>query len=123
MRTLYTLGVAALIAGCASAGGGSIFPEAGDPNAALTNAERQIAEAQAAGADSLVADVMASARQNLANAKAQAQGTTRGRAALAARQAAADAIYAREQVKRIMAERTQAQAKSAFDALPPGGAQ
>ena len=124
MRNLYLLGLTAVLAtGCAS-GGGSIFPEAGDADAAISNAERQIGQAVAAGADSLASDGMAAARQNLATARSMNTGSTRDRAALAGRRAAADAIYAQERSKQVMAERTQAQAKASLDALPPkGGAQ
>lgn len=124
MRNMYLLAFAALVTvGCAS-GGGSIFPEAGDANAAISNAEQQINQAVAAGADSLASDALASARQNLATARSMNTSSTRDRAALAGRRAAADAIYAQERAKQLMAERMQAQAKASLDALPPnGGAQ
>ncbi|MGI9077662.1 MAG: hypothetical protein ACR2G6_10080 [Gemmatimonadaceae bacterium] len=121
MRNLYLLGLAAILAsGCAS-GGGSIFPEAGDADAAISNAEQQISQAVALGADSLALDAMASARHNLATARSLSTGSGRDRAALAGRQAAADAILAQERAKLVLAERTQAQAKASLDALPPNG--
>jgi hypothetical protein len=115
------LGAVALVAACATGGATSIFPEAGDPDAAVASAERSIADAQQAGADSLAAEIMASARQNLANARMHMQGGNRERAALDAQQAVADAIYARERARRVAAERLQAQAQAALSALPPQG--
>ncbi|MBC7791590.1 MAG: hypothetical protein H7Z74_16715 [Anaerolineae bacterium] len=122
MRNLYLLGLTAILAsGCASGSGGSIFPEAGDADAAIANAEQQISMATGIGADSLAADAMASARQNLASARSMNTASTRDRSALAGRQAAADAIFAQERAKLVMAERMQAQAKASLDALPPNG--
>ncbi len=127
MRRPWRLALAALAAamwtGCATGGAASIFPEAGDADAAIANAEREIAGAQQAGADSLAGEILASARQNLTTARAHLQGRDRGRAALAAQQAAADALYARERARRIAAEREQAQAQAALQALPPQGPQ
>ena len=128
MRRPWRLALAALAAalwaGCATGGASSIFPEAGDPDAAIANAEREIASAQQAGADSLAGEIVASARQNLANARQHMQQRgTRPRAALAAQQATADALYARERARRIAAERQQAQAQAALQALPPQGPQ
>jgi hypothetical protein len=116
------LGIVAVLAGCASAGGSSIFPEAGDPNAAIANAERQIAQAEAAGADSLAAEALASARQNVADAKAMLNQGNEEQAALEGRAAAADAVFAREEARRLMAERQRAEALADLNALPPGGA-
>jgi hypothetical protein len=117
------LGIVAVLAGCASAGANSIFPESGDPNAAIANAERQIAEAVTAGADSLAAQPIASARQNLADAKSLANDGKGDHAALEARAAVADAIFARAEARRIAAERTRAEALASLNQLPPGGAQ
>ena len=122
MRNLYLLGLTVILAsGCASSGGGSIFPEAGDADAAIANAEQQINQATAIGADSLASDAIASARQNLATARSMNTGSGRDRAALAGRRAAADAIFAQERAKLVMAERMQAQAKASLDMLPPNG--
>ena len=55
MRNMRVFALALFTAGCASAGGG-IFPEAGDGAASIANADRLIAEAQQAGADSLAAE-------------------------------------------------------------------
>ena len=122
--TLAALATALWAAGCATGGASSVFPQAGDPDAAIQNAEREIAAAQQAGADSAAAEIMASARQNLANARAHSQTSAdRGRAVLDAQQAAADAIYARERARRLAAEQQQAQAQAALQALPPQGPQ
>ena len=64
---------------------------------------------------------MASARQNLASARTHQAARERGRASLAAQQATADAIYARERTRRLAAEQQQAQAQAALQALPPQG--
>lgn len=122
MRRVTWLGVAAVLAGCASAGAGSIFPEAGDPNAAIANAERQIADAVAAGADSLAPQPLAAARQNMEEAKTLLNDRKNEQAALEARAAAADAIFAREESRRLAAERQRAEALASLNALPPGGA-
>jgi hypothetical protein len=119
MRTWCTLAAVLVVAGCAS--GGGIYPEAGDPNAAIANAQRLIGEAEQAGADSLAADPLGTARQNLAAAQSFLQNRQNERAAMKAQEAAADAAYARELVMRIRADREAAQARGAFDALPPGG--
>ena len=109
----------ALMAGAvgACASGGGIFPTAGDPNAAIANAERLIAEAQQAGADSLVPDVMASARQNFAAAQVLMKQRSTDRAALKGREAAADATYARAAALRATAERERAAAQAALAAV------
>lgn len=121
MRRMSWLGIVAVLAGCASAGANSIFPEAGNPNAAIANAERQIQAAVEAGADSLAAEPLATARQNTAQAKTLLADNKGDRAALTARQAAADAVYAREEARRMMAERAQAEALESLRELPPGG--
>ena len=122
MRRVTWLGVAVVLAGCASAGASSIFPEAGDPNAAIANAERQIAEAVAAGADSLAPQPLAAARQNMEEAKTLLNDRKSSQAALEGRAAAADAIFAREESRRIAAERQRAEALASLNELPPGGA-
>jgi hypothetical protein len=116
------LGIVAVLAGCASAGANSIFPEAGEPNAAIANAERQIQTAVAAGADSLASEPLATARQNTAQAKTLLADGKGDRAALTARQAVADAVFAREEARRITADRARAEALASLNALPPGGA-
>jgi hypothetical protein len=121
MRRVPWLGLVIVLAGCASAGANSIFPEAGDPNAAIANAERQIAEAVTAGADSLAAQPLADARQNVADAKALLNNRQQEQAALEARAAAADAIFAREEAKRLTAERSRSEALASLQQLPPMG--
>ncbi|HUF29394.1 MAG TPA: hypothetical protein VMM77_01935 [Gemmatimonadaceae bacterium] len=124
MRRAPWLGLVIVLAGCAGAGTSSIFPEAGDPNAAIANAERQIAEAVTAGADSLASQPLAEARQSVAEAKVLLSDRKQEPAALKGRAAAADAIYAREQARRIQAERTRSAALASLNQLPPmGGAQ
>jgi len=122
MRSMRMFALALVFAGCASAGGG-IFPEAGDAGAAISNADRLITDAQQAGADSLVAEAMTSARQHLAEARTQQQNRDDDRAAMHARMAAADATYARAAVNRALADRRRAAAQTALNALPRGGTQ
>jgi len=119
--------VAALLTGALTAGavgacasGGGIFPTAGDPVAAVSNAERLIAEAQQAGADSLAPDAMSSARQNFATAQVLMRQRSLDRAALKGREAAADATFAKAFAQRAAAERERAAAKAALDAVPGG---
>jgi hypothetical protein len=73
------------------------------------------------GADSLASAEMASARRYLESARADAQSRNDGRAAVRARQAAADAIYARAVARRTTAERQRAAAEASLKALPQGG--
>jgi hypothetical protein len=119
MQIWRTLAAALVIIGCASAGG--VFPEAGEPTAAINNARQLVTEAQQAGADSLAAEPLAMARQNLAAAESFLQNRQSERAALKAQEAAADARFALEQARRTLADRDAAQARSAFQALPPQG--
>jgi hypothetical protein len=118
MRNMRVFALALFSAGCASAGG--VFPEAGDGASALANAERQIAAAQQAGADSLAAEVLNWARQHVAVGKTM-QGRDDDRAAMHGRQAVADATYARALAARTAAERQQAAAAASLNALPRGG--
>jgi hypothetical protein len=122
MRSMRMFALVLVVSGCASAGGG-IFPEAGDAGAAISNADRLIGEAQQAGADSLAAEAMTSARQHLAEARAQQQNRDDERAAMHARMAAGDATYARALVNRTVADRRKAAAQTALNALPRGGTQ
>ena len=127
MRRTCVLGLGALLAGCASAGG---FPETRDPSRAISAAQEQIALAEEAGADSLAPDALGSARRNLQAAVALRRGRERvtdenaRRAAVIAEEAEADAIYAKAQADRVRTERERSQAQAALAALPPrGGAQ
>jgi hypothetical protein len=122
MRNMRMFALVLVFSGCASAGGG-IFPEAGDAGAAITNADRLIGEAQQVGADSLASEAIASARQHLAEARAQQQNRDEERAAMHARMAAADATYARAAANRAVADRRKAAAQTALNSLPHGGTQ
>ena len=111
------VGIATLFAGCASAGG---FPKpAGDPNAAIAAARRQIALAQDAGADSLAPDALAEARREVQRAESQLADTHADRAAVSAQEAAASAAYAKAQADLVRARRDRGRADSAFRVLPP----
>lgn len=119
MQIGWVFGVAMLMAGCASAGG---FPSAaGDPNAAIAAARRQISLAQDAGADSLAAGPLADARREVLRAESQLTDTHAGRAAVSAQQAAASAAYAKAEADRVRASQDRARADSALRVLPPQG--
>lgn len=115
---LFTLAAILMLAGCATAGG---VPAVGDPDEEVRTAERMIASAQEAGADSLAILSMSEARAALAVANDR-RGSDRNFAALKAKEAAASAAYARAVAGRLKAERARGDAKAALDALPPGGA-
>jgi hypothetical protein len=120
MQLARTTTVFALIATAAC--GGSHLPSIGiEPDPALAEASRLITEAQQAGADTLAADAYNSARQNLAAATADRRKNDKNRAALKARQAAADATYARAEADRVRADRARADAQRALSTLPPTG--
>jgi hypothetical protein len=120
MRVFPLLAIVLVTGACASAGP---FPQTGDdPAAAIANAERLIGEAQQAGADSVVADVMGSARQHLAAAQVERRSDNVGRAVLHGREAAADAAYAKAAAERAAAEKARAAAQAALDSLGSGGA-
>ena len=103
---------------CATAGG---FPKGSDAALAIQQAERLIAEAQAAGADSLASAQLADARRHLGLAQGEQVARKSDRAALHARSAQADARYAKSVAMQKAAERFQADAQSALQALPPNG--
>lgn len=112
-----------LAAACAS---GGRFPadlgsSRSDAEIAIGDAERQIAAAANAGGDSLSVEIMTSARAHLAAAR-EAEGKSDRLAVLRARQAAADAVYAKALAERVLAERARAQARASVEALGPGGA-
>lgn len=121
MHVSRLLAIALVAGGCASAGGG-IFPEAGEPVAALSRAQALIQDAERAGADSLAAAAMASARRNVVEAELAQRARDNNRAALRAREAQADATYAKAAAERAKADRARADADAALKALPPGGA-
>ena len=105
-----------LLGGCASVGGR--MPYTGDPSVAVADAERAIANARQAAADSLAAGELASARQYLSAAQEDLRKRDAGRASLNARQALADANYARALSRRVAAERARAEAQAALGRLP-----
>lgn len=112
-----------VVAGCASAGR---FPAdlgntPNDARTAIGDAERQIAAAANAGGDSLAVEAMSAARSHLALAR-ESEDKSERLAVLRARQATADAIYAKAVAERVLAERARVRARSALDALGPGGA-
>jgi hypothetical protein len=113
------MGAALLLVGCASAGGR--VPESGDATQLIARAEQQIAQAQQAGAESLAAANLGAARQAVADARAQLQIGETGRAALLARQATADAIYAAELARAEQAKQREQEARAALQAPPGGG--
>jgi hypothetical protein len=80
-----------------------------------------MAEAQAAGADTLATDIMVSAKAHWQLAQNALANHDNNRAALNARLAEADARYARVQAERVKAERDRDRAKAALAALPTGG--
>lgn len=116
---------ASLLLAAACASGGRFPADLGstrsDAQIAIGDAERQIAAAANAGGDSLSVEVMTGARAHLAAAR-EAEGKSDRLAVLRARQAAADAVYAKALAERVLAERARAQARAAVEAVGPGGA-
>jgi hypothetical protein len=111
------LGITTLCVGCASAGA---FPStAGDANAAIATARRQISLAQDAGADSLAPAPLAEARREVQMAESQLGSTHPERAAVSGQQAAASAAYAKALADRVRANRDKTKADSALRMLPP----
>lgn len=76
-----------------------------------------ISDAVAAGADSLAPEPLKMARQHLAAATAEEQAKHAERAGLFAREAVADAAFARAEAERISADRARAAAASELDQL------
>ena len=113
-----------LWAGVLAAGGcarGSAYPSTMAPGPEIERAARMVTEAQTAGADSLAADALATARKTLEEARQQQRGSA-NRAAIVARRAATEAAYARALAERELAQRARTEAMRAMDGLPPGGA-
>jgi len=115
-----------MMAGCAS--GGRAFPPSTEPAPhVLGRAIAAIADAVSAGADSLAPDALKLARQRVAAATVEEQSKHGDRAVLSAREALADAAYAKASAERTSAERAQQAAAAALDASPaparatPGG--
>lgn len=105
----------------ACATGGRAFPVTGEaPTHVLGRATAAVAEAVDAGADSLAPEALKSARQHLAAATAEQQAKHEDRAGLFAREAIADAVFARAESERIMAERARTAAAGQLDQLTTG---
>gem|GEM_PF-3803030 len=106
----------AVLAACASSGA---FPAPiGDPGNVVAHANAMIEEASVAGADTLARDVMASARQHVADAQIELRDKHTARASLRAREAVADATYAKALADRIMAERSRSAEEALLQQLP-----
>jgi hypothetical protein len=119
-RLVAVLLVTAVGAGCATGGG---YPSAvGDARTNMTRAQELIDDAAKAGADSLAPDAMKSARAHFAEADAADKSKAKDHAAMAARQAAADATYARAVAQRVIAERTRAAEQAQLQSLAPSPA-
>jgi hypothetical protein len=117
---LAVIAMAGALCACASAGG---FPKTLPMEAdnAIAQATQLIADAQTAGADSLSHDVLVNARMHLDEAQKENISRKPDQAALHAREAMADARLARTTAQRVKAERSQAAAQAALQALPPNG--
>ena len=117
MRLLGGLAVVLVAAGCASVQ----YPSVPDSTPDITSAAQAIDSARTAGADSLAAEPLRSAQENLAIARDSERQGNRNRAAFKARLAQADAIYARAAAELAAAERRRAQEQAALGAANPGG--
>jgi Domain of unknown function (DUF4398) len=117
---LAVIAMAGALCACASAGG---FPKTLPMEAdnAIAQATQLIADAQTAGADSLAHDVLVNARMHLDEAQKENISRKPDQAALHAREAIADARLAKTTAQRVKAERGQAAAQAALQALPPNG--
>ena len=113
---LAMLLAAGAVSACAGTGG---FPKTQDVGPSIAAAERAITDAQSAGADTLAAAVMKDARMHLDAARSQASLRKNGEAELHAREATADARFARATALQLTAERNRTEAQSALSALPP----
>jgi hypothetical protein len=122
LRWLSAGGLAVLATGllgaCASAGGGAFPTPMGDPANVVAHANVLIEEASVAGADTLAREVMASARQHIADAQIELRDKHTARASLRAREAVADATYAKALADRIMAERSRSAEEALLQQLP-----
>lgn len=117
---LAVIVTAVALAGCASAGGfPKTLPMEADNTIAM--ATQAIADAQSAGADSLATSMLINAKAHLDEAQKAHISRKPDQAALFARESLADARLARVTAQRMAAERSQAAAQSALQALPPNG--
>jgi hypothetical protein len=117
---LAVIMAAGALGACASAGG---YPKTlpMEANNTITMATQAIADAQAAGAESLAAEMLGNARTHLDEAQKEMISRKPDQATLHARQALADARLAKSTALQVTAERNQSNAQSALQALPPNG--
>jgi hypothetical protein len=109
--------VAAATIGCATSS--HAFPSTpGDLRTTIGRATAAIDNAASAGADTLAADAMRAARQHLADAQIELRDKHSDRAGLRARQAVADALYAKAQAERVLAERARAAEETQLEQIP-----
>ncbi|MDQ6830178.1 MAG: DUF4398 domain-containing protein [Gemmatimonadota bacterium] len=121
MNKAQAVGLVLVLAACASTGGP--LPYSGEASTTFLDAQRRIADAKAAGADTLASEAMVSAQAHFQLAQTAMTNKDDNRTALNARLAAADAAFARAQAERVKAQRAHDRAAAALAALPPGGAQ
>jgi len=110
---------AAAASACAT--GGALPPNIGESGSAIGVAQQAIAEAVVAGADTSASDVMQIARQHLATAQNEQDAKKLELAAVHAREAAADANYARAAALRVKADQARASEAAQLQALPSPG--
>lgn len=117
---LAVMMAAGMLGACASAGG---FPKSlpMESSNTINQATQAIADAQSAGADSLAAESLGSAKMHLDQAQKEQIARNPDVATLHAREALADARLAKSTSLRLKAEHEQAAAQSALSALPPNG--
>ena len=109
--------LAAATIGCATSS--HAFPSTpGDPRTSIGRATSAIDAAASAGGDTLAADAMRAARQHLADAQIELRDKHSDRAGLRARQAVADALYAKAQAERVMAERARDIEQTQLEQIP-----
>jgi hypothetical protein len=95
------------------------FPSTpGDLRTVIGRATTAIDAAASAGADTLAAEAMRAARQHLADAQIELRDKHHERAGLRARQATADALYAKAQAERVMAERARDAEQTQLERIP-----
>ncbi len=101
----------------ACASGGAFPASLGEPTPVIGRAQQAIADAVAAGADASASDVMQIARQHLAQAQTDEQNKKPELAAIQARLAVADAMYARAAANRVKAEQARTSEQQQLQAL------
>ncbi len=115
MRFARVLAAVALLSGCARAI--TPFPPFSNPGAAFSQAQEAVERARRAGADSLAPAPFLAARAYLSEAEHEAQQNDIDHAAVRARQATAEADYARALAGQVLAERARAAARAALGAV------